>query len=605
MDIVNEISRSGIFILLKGGRVMMTGRLKTCLGVMLGGALVLFYALPCSADGSADIGDMQQELRALKAEVESLRADLNNGKGEMQVQNDELLASKKEYSQLSEQVRGLRQANTQGTETLKDQIKKELGIVPNVYNDMARKIRVGMNLRTRGEFANGFAQITDVIGQQGWRSGGTIFPNFGKPANSQTIVLSRVRLNIDADVHEHLRAFLQLQDSRYWGIEGNTGGTAARMGGASSLSGVGVGQITTDIHQAYVDVRKLFDYPATLRLGRQEIIWGDHRMMGSFGWHNISNSFNAIRGFYDTENYAFQTIGSVLAHDPRTSRYTAVGSVVPNRAMKSNDVQNYGAMFTIKRLIPDATLELMVLHNNNQLGGAANTQANSGGNRQIWDGGLRIAGKVGKPFDYSGEFHGQGGEYQNQDHSAFAGYVAAGYTLHNVAWKPRFGLEGDWSPGDDDGRSGDHETFYNFYPTNHKHYGYMDQMAWMNMRAVRGQIKVKPTKKMVAWADIWGFWLDDTDDNWYNAGQATMRGYSTNGLVNQNPSSHLGTELDLTLKYKLYKNVALQTGYSHFFSGDYIEETALTNSDPSTQGVRQSNSGADSDWGYMQMVVGF
>ncbi|MCB7129552.1 MAG: hypothetical protein J3T61_08455, partial [Candidatus Brocadiales bacterium] len=192
---------------------MMTGRLKTCLGVLLGSACVLLYALPCSADSSASIDDMQQELRSLKAEVESLRADLNNGKDEIQVQNDELLASKREYSQLSEQVRGLRQANTQGTDTLKDQIKKELGIIPNVYNNAARKIRVGMNLRTRGEYSNTFAQMTDLIGQSGWRSGAPIFPNFGKPANSQTVVLSRVRLNIDADIHEHLRAFLQIQDS--------------------------------------------------------------------------------------------------------------------------------------------------------------------------------------------------------------------------------------------------------------------------------------------------------------------------------------------------------------------------------------------------------
>ena len=579
----------------------MTGHLKTCLGVLLGSACVLLYALPCSADSSASIEDMQKELRSLKAEVESLRVDLNTDKEEIQVQNDELLASKREYSQLSEQVRGLRQANTQGTDTLKDQIKKELGIIPNLYNDAARKIRVGMNLRTRAEYANNFAQITDVIGQQGPRSGGTIFPNFGQGSNSQTIVLSRVRLNIDADIHEHLRAFLQIQDSRFWGIENGI----SKMGGSSPDIGAGIGQITTDFHQAYVDVRKLFNYPVTMRVGRQEIIWGDHRLLGSFGWHNVANSWDGIRGFYDVEDYAFQTFGAIQFHDPRTSRYTAVGSVVPRRAMKSNDHQDYGAMFTFKKLVPDANLQLMILHDNNQFGSAANTQADSGGNRQIWDGGLRIAGKVGKPFDYSGEFHGQWGTYQNEDHRAFAGYIAAGYTLHDVMWKPRFGLEGDWSPGDDDGRSGDHDTFFNFFPTNHKHYGYMDQMAWMNMKAVRGQLKIKPMEKMVAWADVWGFWLDDTDDNWYNAGQATMRGYSTDGLPDQDPSSHLGTELDLTWKYQLYKSVALQAGYSHFFGGDYLEDTKIGGSDAATQGVRRSHGGGDSDWGYLQMVVGF
>ncbi|HCN20147.1 MAG TPA: hypothetical protein DIS73_07710, partial [Planctomycetia bacterium] len=141
---------------------MMTGRFKTCMGVLLGSALALLYALPCSAESSSDLDQMQRELQALKAEMESLRADLGSGKEEIKVQNDELLASKKEYSQLSEQVRGLKQADPAEVSTLKDQLKKELGVVPNVYNDLSRKIRIGFESRTRAEYANNFSQITDA-----------------------------------------------------------------------------------------------------------------------------------------------------------------------------------------------------------------------------------------------------------------------------------------------------------------------------------------------------------------------------------------------------------------------------------------------------------
>ncbi len=586
---------------------MMTGRLKTCMGVFLGSALVLFNAMPCSADGSSDLSEMQKELRALKAEVETLRSDLNTDKEEIKVQNDELLASKKEYSQLSEQVRGLRQADPNDVETLKDQIKREIGVVPNVYNDLSRKIRIGMNLRTRAEYARNFGQITTQAGALlGPNSGSGIWQfSDGISSNQQSVVSNRVRLNIDADVHEHLRAFFQLQDSRFWGVESNGLGNTARAQGA--LGGAAL-QNTLDMHQGYLDIRKLFNYPVTVRIGRQEIIWGDHRMFGSFGWHNVANSWDAIRGMYDTEDYAAEAWAAITRHDPA---FGATFNSDGGLRQKSNDHQVYASMFTFKKLVPDGTLQLMIMTDNDQLErfNPGRTTPAMRGNQKIWNAGFRIAGKVGKAIDYSGEYHEQWGKLNAANHRARAGYAAVGYTFHEVGWKPRIGLEGNWSPGSGHGpseRKGQKSrTFWNFYPTNHKHYGYMDQMAWMNMRAVRGQVKIKPTKKLVAWADVWGFWLDNTHDSWYNAAQAQMRGYTTTSARPQDASRHLGTELDLTAKYKLYKNVGLQAGYSHFFNGDYIEDTNSGGSDAANTGLRRGHGDSDSDWGYMQVTVGF
>ncbi|MEE9487751.1 MAG: alginate export family protein, partial [Candidatus Brocadiales bacterium] len=407
---------------------MMTGPLKTCMGVFLGSALVLFNALPCSADSSSDLSEMQKELRALKADVETLRSDLNTDKEEIKVQNDELLASKKEYSQLSEQVRGLRQADPGDVETLKDQIKREIGVIPNVYNDLSRKIRIGMNLRTRAEYARNFAQITTLAGPQvGPVSGGAMAFSDGISSNQQSVVSNRVRLNIDADVHEHLRAFFQLQDSRFWGIENNGLGNTARLQGASNAGG-GATQSTLDMHQGYIDIRKLFNQPFTMRIGRQEIIWGDHRMFGSFGWHNVANSWDAIRGMYDTENYAAEAWAAITRHDP------GIGATVnkPGGGLrqKSNDHQVYASMFTFKKLVPDGTLQLMVMTDNDMrdrffTGGSAG-RSQMRGNQKIWNAGFRIAGKVGKAIDYSGEYHEQWGKIASANHRARAGYAAVG-----------------------------------------------------------------------------------------------------------------------------------------------------------------------------------
>ncbi|MEK7368641.1 MAG: alginate export family protein, partial [Planctomycetota bacterium] len=422
----------------------------------------------------------------------------------------------------------------------------------------------------------------------------------------------RTRLNVDADVNDHLRAFFQLQDSRFWGIENGT----VRNQGYVNDGGTGdAGQNTLDLHQGYVDVRKLFNYPVTMRVGRQEIIWGNHRMMGNLDWHTIARSWDAIRGMYDTEDHAAEAFAAIQRHDPAQDATTNVQGGI---RQKDNDRQNYGFMWTFKKLVPDSTLEIMFLHDNDQMTAVQSVatlnqiRPGSRGNAKIYDAGYRIAGKVGKNIDYASESHYQLGRFYGMNHRAWAASVEGGYTFNEVGWKPRLGAEFDWSPGSGHGRGHrrgqKHKTFFNFYPTSHLHYGYMDQMAWMNMKAFKTQIKVKPTKKLVAWADVWGFWLDNVHDNWYSAAGvvagAAMRGF-TPGTAARNPSSHLGTELDLTAQYQLYDNVALQAGYSHFFNGDYLKDTASVGSDPATEGVRRGHGDSDSSWGYLQLAIGF
>ena len=54
----------------------------------------------------------------------------------------------------------------------------------------------------------------------------------------------------------------------------------------------------------------------------------------------------------------------------------------------------------------------------------------------------------------------------------------------------------------------------------------------------------------------------------------------------------LGQEIDVTLKYKMFENFGVVAGYSHFFSGDFIEDTGAGND----RGV---------DWFYLQTTVKF
>ena len=610
---------------------MSKGRLKTCMKLLTGVCVVFLYSALGGTSWAEDEGvaQMKQELRALKAELEALRSEMKSDKDSIKAHDEELLASKQEFSQLSSEVRNWK-ADPQAVETMKDQIKKELGFIPNVYNEMANKIRLGFELRTRGEYENNWhalvSHLPDTSAQTGAAGGsstsGTTSVGRGGGQDEDTFeVLNRVRFNIDADVHEHLRTFVQFQDSRYWGWEGKA------VDGIAQTVGFGTDNANNriDLHQAYVDIRKLFNSNLVFRIGRQEIIWGTpgpgdigHRVLGDFGWSNIGVTYDAIRGMWDTQNYGAEAFTAVLK---KRESPTAQKGAANNLAFRfDHDRYLVGGKFTMKKLIPQGTAELMYLSE------LDNQNINSGENPgvtavtkpkhrdlQVHDVGFRVTGKIKKAIDYFTENHFQLGKFRGRNHEALATVVGAGYTFDKVAWKPRLGYEFDWSPGDPTPAGhfnangtqkitgNKHRTFHNFYPTNHAHYGYIDMMSWKNMMAHRFQIKTFPTKKLTMWADFWTFKLDQGADGWYHAGQGPMPGRAASA-TNTERVRNLGKELDLTATYSLYKNVGLMGGYSRFFSGGGIPN-GTTTADTGTAQIGLSDD--DTDWGFLQLTVSF
>ena len=192
---------------------------------------------------------------------------------------------------------------------------------------------------------------------------------------------------------------------------------------------------------------------------------------------------------------------------------------------------------------------------------------------------------MNEAIDYSVELVAQTGDWSSgDDQQAYAAHMGAGYTFTDVSYTPRLGIEYNFSTGDDDPTDGKVETLDNLFPTNHINYGYMDRFSWRNIHNIRLSASAKPTEKLTVKADLHFFWLDDSNDAWYNAGGGVIRP-GTPGA-----DDFVGEEIDLTAKYKLNKHVALQAGYSHFFAADFVEDTG---------------SDDDADWAYFQTVFTF
>src|SRR3990170_6126782 len=249
---------------------------KTCIG---GFATAVFCVVTCAQSYGADaksIEDMEKELNALKSSVSSLTEQIETVKSEKAVASmssdtkEDVAALKNEVTTLKEEMRTAAQA---------EQTLKAEDIAGNVYSEFAKKVKLGGQIRTRAEYANGFYNAVDFS-----LPGAASAARVASPGKDDDYVLNQTRLWADADVNEHLRIFIQLQDSRVFGMEGSTVGFAADNANNR-----------IDIHQGYFDIKKLFDLPLTVRVGRQEIIWGDHRVIGNFVWSNYGRVFDGGR----------------------------------------------------------------------------------------------------------------------------------------------------------------------------------------------------------------------------------------------------------------------------------------------------------------------
>ncbi|MGI9114148.1 MAG: alginate export family protein, partial [Chthoniobacterales bacterium] len=82
-------------------------------------------------------------------------------------------------------------------------------------------------------------------------------------------------------------------------------------------------------------------------------------------------------------------------------------------------------------------------------------------------------------------------------------------------------------------------------------------------------------------------------DYWYRSnGISTLRTRTPDGrdVRTIGASNFAGQEVDLTATYEVTKNLKVQTGYSHFFAGQYLVDTGPH---------------SDADFGYVMTTLSF
>src|SRR5437588_9005882 len=156
------------------------------------------------------------------------------------------------------------------------------------------KFTIGGEARIRYEYRVGGTFGTPATTTSVQNGCGVAAQCTGGQAN-ESAASHRLRVNVGYDLTPDVSFFAQLQDARIWGNEGSTAAGANTSTGIASVSSTNQGNTGVDLHQGYILLKNVLVPGLSVKAGRQEIIFGDHRLFGNFNWSQIGNSFDAVR----------------------------------------------------------------------------------------------------------------------------------------------------------------------------------------------------------------------------------------------------------------------------------------------------------------------
>ena len=367
---------------------------------------------------------------------------------------------------------------------------------------------------------------------EGFTGGG-----FGESAGSKDAYwMDRFRLNATVRPAKSLAFVVQAQDAR--AFSKTAGSQAAPF------------RDTLDLRMAYAEIGSA----RVVRLGRQELAFGEQRLLGHLAWANTARSFDGARATIKGKLGQIDGFAaSVVTIDPKGFDKSGNGNVIA------------GTYVSLTTVVPKQTLEPYFFWRQSrnlvaELGGVDDLhQATSG---------VRMAGKVPLALDYSGELAVQTGSVGPDDVMAWAGHGVVGKTLNGVPGSPRMFGEYNYASGDADATDGTRGTFDQLYPTGHDKLGLSDQVGWKNIHNARAGIEIRPTPKWLLAGSYHSWWLASATDGLYSASGALVA-RSTAGTA----GSHVGQEIDAQVSFVYSPQLQIGGGYAHLVPGEFLKNT--------------------------------
>src|SRR3989442_4169895 len=403
-----------------------------------------------------------------------------------------------------------------------DDVLDRLKFIP-LSPDQNVWLTIGGQLRERGEYFKHF-----LFGAS-------------EPKDSDGYLLSRYRLSADLHVTQYFRMF----------AEGRSAFALDRdLAGGRTTSYVD----ELDLMNGFADIMIPVGQQAsvTLRGGRQELIFGSQRLVGPGDFTQVPRAFEGGAAIGQIAGWTITPLGAqpVVVDNYRFNQSTS-------------DQELFGVFGTGPLHVVAVNLDLYWLDANNK---TATFNGTVGREHRHTLGG-RVWGKIGATgLDFEVEGAAQFGTVGRGDIAASMFTTVLGYTLPVPRLSPRVYVEFDYASGDDR-PGGDVGTFNQLFPNAHSFLGYMDYIGRQNVISPNAGISVSPIKDLTLSLQQYWFWRASDRDAVYNKSGGVLR------APGANRDRYFGAETDVYATYNFTRHLLGYTGYSHFFTGEFLNKT--------------------------------
>ncbi len=321
-----------------------------------------------------------------------------------------------------------------------------------------------------------------------------------------------------------------------------------------------------DAQNLFIDA-KLYggdQYKVSGRVGRQELLFGNQRLVSPLDWANTRRTFDGYRMTISEKDSDLDLF--------YTNPVARVAATAGTNDWDSSDTRQhfYGAYYSTKQFSAGTVDTYYLGYDNERADFSFHTL------------GSQLSGK-NDYFLYEFEGGTQFGANANgTNHSA--GFATAGLgkklelcVCGGKTWTPTVWGWYDWASGADDPvfSPGD-DGFNHLFPLAHKYNGLMDLFGRRNLHDINAQFITPIGKKtnLLLWYHY--FMLDQATTPY----SVVMTPFNT---ANRAVSRDLGHEIDLLVTTKINPRTDIVIGYSYFDAGDYYK---LTPGVPTSENAR-------------------
>lgn len=354
-------------------------------------------------------------------------------------------------------------------------------------------------------------------------------------------LLTRLRLNMLITPVSWLKFNFQAQDAHVIGA-GSTGSLPPLQ------------QDSMDLRIVYVELGDMQKKPFALRVGRQELAFGEERLIGPADWLDTPRSFDGARA-------SFHAAGIRL--DAFAASVVKIRDGQFNENTPGNNI--YGVYADLPSIVPRTDVQPYFFWRRQS---GLTTETGQPGISNFGTVGVRWVGKLPHNNDYDFEMAKQDGSLGTDTIAAWAGHWRAGHTFAKARLTPRLFVEYNYATGDHKLGDGTRGTFDQLFPSAHDMYGLTDQVGWKNIRHIRGGLEIKPDPKWMVSGKYSSYWLADAHDALYNAASIVVA-KSPSGAA----GTYVGQELEFVAVYKYNTRTTFSGGFGHLFPGSFLTAT--------------------------------